>query len=290
MQSLNLLFLGDWGRRGHDDQRRVAAGMGRAANRLACAGVVTTGDNFYENGVLGTQDSHWRESFNDVYTASSLAVPWYATLGNHDHRGRAEAQVQFSRHDRRWCMPGWHYTRTLAIDAHHNVQLIVLDTTPFVAIYRPGGCEWIDGITELSPTSQIAWLDHTLARSEARWKLVVGHHPMISGSPMHGSTVELDRLLRPRLERYGVHAYISGHEHDLQHLQSDGIHHLVTGAGAQWRQTGELPETRFAYPGLGFLSMSLTSTEMRFRFHDADGAEIHEGSSTYRPDSAHCAA
>lgn len=273
---LKLLFIGDWGRQGCAGQRRVAAGMASLAARWSCDAVVTTGDNFYDDGVLSVEDDHWALSFRNVYSTASLAVPWYACLGNHDYRGDPEAQLRYARRDRRWRLPGRHYARLLPIDAEHTLHLIVLDTTPFVEACWTGdtGCEPRPSVA--ARAAQLHWLDATLESSTARWKIVVGHHPVLSGSPYHGSTAELEDLLRPRLERYAVQAYVCGHEHDLQHLEAGGVHFLVSGAAAEWRPTGELPQTRFACPGLGFLSAELGRAELVFRFHDDSGAVIYE--------------
>lgn len=42
--------------------------------------VISTGDNFYEDGVTGPDDSAFNDSFFNIYTAPSLQKQWY--LGN----------------------------------------------------------------------------------------------------------------------------------------------------------------------------------------------------------------
>jgi len=42
--------------------------------------------------------------------------------------------------------------------------------------------------------------------------------------------------LRPILGRYGVAAYLSGHDHDMEHIQDkeyDGLNYIVSGAGSK---------------------------------------------------------
>lgn len=57
--------------------------MGKAAARLRPSFVVSTGDNFYSDGVANASDPGWWESFESVYASPSLQVPWYAVMGNH---------------------------------------------------------------------------------------------------------------------------------------------------------------------------------------------------------------
>ena len=271
---MHLMFMGDWGRNGSDTQHRVARGMARVAAELPCSAVVTTGDNFYEDGVWSVRDRHWVESFNDVYKARSLQVPWFACLGNHDYRGEPEAQVVFTNHDARWYLPSRYYTVQLRDPGSCSVQLFVLDTTPLLDRYRRAGAEPLAAVATVDPAPQLAWLDRALERSTADWKIVVAHHPMLSGSPVHGCSPVLERQLSGRFQSAGVHAYVCGHEHDLQHLDDGNLHHLVSGAASDWRPTGDLPETRFSHGGLGFLTLSMDDTTLRIAFHDADGEAL----------------
>ena len=94
---LNFVVFGDWGRQGEQDQVEVAAQMASAAKATGAKFIISVGDNFYEDGVASTDDPHWRKSFEEVYQAPSLQVPWYAILGNHDYHGNCEAQIAYSK-------------------------------------------------------------------------------------------------------------------------------------------------------------------------------------------------
>ena len=37
---------------------------------------------------------------------------------------------------------------------------------------------------------------------------------------------------KPLLDRYGVHAYLNGHEHNLEHIVVDNVHYITCGAGS----------------------------------------------------------
>ena len=79
--------------------------MGIACGQANAAFVISVGDNFYENGVASLQDPHWQQSFEHVYAAKSLQVPWYVVLGNHDYRGNVDAQLDYGKTHPRWNMP-----------------------------------------------------------------------------------------------------------------------------------------------------------------------------------------
>ena len=59
------------------------------------------------------------------------------------------------------------------------------------------------GLLSQSWAAQLAELETHLAKSDADWKIVVGHHPVISNGK-HGGTEELQQHLQPLLEEYGV--------------------------------------------------------------------------------------
>lgn len=52
--------------------------MGRVGEKLDIDFVVSTGDNFYDNGLEGDTDPNFVESFTNVYTAKSLQTKWFS--------------------------------------------------------------------------------------------------------------------------------------------------------------------------------------------------------------------
>lgn len=51
--------------------------MGIIGEKLEVDFVISTGDNFYKNGLKGTDDPAFEESFSKIYTAPSLQKEWY---------------------------------------------------------------------------------------------------------------------------------------------------------------------------------------------------------------------
>lgn len=52
--------------------------MGKIGEGLDIDFVISTGDNFYDNGLEGVHDPAFRESFTNIYTARSLQKRWYS--------------------------------------------------------------------------------------------------------------------------------------------------------------------------------------------------------------------
>jgi tartrate-resistant acid phosphatase type 5 len=52
--------------------------MGRIGGKLDIDFVVSTGDNFYDNGLTSEEDTAFEESFSRIYTANSLQKQWYS--------------------------------------------------------------------------------------------------------------------------------------------------------------------------------------------------------------------
>lgn len=52
--------------------------MGKIGEKLNIDLVVSTGDNFYENGLTSIHDPSFKKSFAKIYTAKSLQKQWYS--------------------------------------------------------------------------------------------------------------------------------------------------------------------------------------------------------------------
>jgi tartrate-resistant acid phosphatase type 5 len=274
--SLNFMVFGDWGRHGETDQVEVATQMGIAANAIKTQFIISVGDNFYEDGVVSTDDRQWRISFEDVYHAHSLQVPWYVALGNHDYRGNCDAQIAYSRMSKRWNMPARYFTQTRQIGAATSVDFFYLDTTPMVRSYwyEP---EYREHVRTQDVPKQLAWFKAALATSTAPWKIVIGHHPIYSGGgPFgHGDTRELIKDVLPLLKQYKVQAYFNGHDHNLQHLQAGTVNLFDSGAGSKARPVFKTKYTKFAKGCSGFATVTLQADNMKVRMIDYRGKLLY---------------
>eukprot|EP01018_Ginkgo_biloba_P005120 Gb_14817 [translate_table: standard] len=305
--SLNFLVVGDWGRKGHYNQSNVATQaclpypMGRIGEDLNIDFVISTGDNFYEDGLTGVADKSFHESFSNIYTAKSLQKPWHGVLGNHDYRGNVLAQMNpvLRSLDHRWnCKRSFtlkgslctSFTETRCLS---SVQLFFVDTTPFVDEYwempNKHKYDW-RGILPRRKYLRRQLQDVTMAlnASNATWKIVVGHHPIRSVGH-HGDTSELIQQLLPILEANDVDLYINGHDHCLEHISSitSPIQFLTSGGGSKaWKgidQEANMDGLQMYYDGQGFMSIEINPTTLRAAFYDAEGNTIHELSLSNQP-------
>ena len=273
---LNFLVFGDWGRHGEKDQVAVATQMDIVANAMKAQFIISVGDNFYEHGVASTDDPQWLKTFENVYTAPSLQVPWYVALGNHDYLGNYDAQIAYSQLSRRWKMPARYFTLSRQIDAATTVDFFVLDTTPMVRSYwhEPG---YRERVRTQDVPKQLEWFKAALAASNAQWKIVIGHHPIYSGGGIlgHGDTHELIENILPLLKQHQVQAYFNGHDHNLQHLQVGTVNLFDSGAGSRARPVFKTKYTQFAKACSGFTTVSLQADTMKVRLIDYRGTILY---------------
>lgn len=52
--------------------------MGEVGEKLDIDFVISTGDNFYDDGLTSEHDPNFEESFSKIYTAKSLQKQWYS--------------------------------------------------------------------------------------------------------------------------------------------------------------------------------------------------------------------
>lgn len=277
-----------------------------------CDFAVMLGDNIYDAGATlgadGRDDALRFEALLDRpyrgLQEQDAGFLIYPVLGNHDwdtSREGALAQVAWLRQSPLFRMDGVFYRARPA----PGVELFAVDTTLLLnaetvfedAVSTEGvpteTGEEDDDEPWATPagdeTRMLAWLEESLADSDARWKLVIGHHPVWSSSgTKHEEAKVLRRLLMPALCRY-ADAYLAGHDHTLEvhtdDCRSEGEHYreapplvqVVSGAAGKQRpvhtpfmawQDREFPQkTTYFVDGLvwGFAELVL----------DGDTAIVH---------------
>jgi len=271
--ALNFGLIGDWGRYGRPDQVQVAQQMAIACKTAGATFIVSLGDNFYEDGVASLHDPHWRQSFENVYAAAPLQVPWYVILGNHDYHGKSEVQLEYGKKHPRWIMPARHFAQTHQIDASTTADFFYIDTSPMISEYK--NAPIMASVHLQDVPGQLDWLDRSLAASQAQWKLVLGHHPIYSAGSGHGDQQDMIQMVLPILQKHNVQAYFAGHDHDLQHLKAGDMHLFVSGGGSEHRPVNPNPHSQFSEGISGFAMASLRADELQVRFIDNLGNQLH---------------
>ncbi len=258
--ALEFLVVGDWGT-GGQLQKTVAAGMQQVIRSSgAVQFILSTGDNIYPNGVTSEDDGQWKTKFETPY--SGITLPWWAILGNHDHRGSTDAQIRYSSRNPRWNMPGKTWHNEFAVNPVTKLSVIALDTTPLL--------QKEDGWRE-----QLEWLEQTLAATTSKWKVVAGHHPLRSYGH-YGDSLFLVKNVKPLLDTYGVHLYCCGHDHDVQAIKnpSDSFACLVSGGGGGVRASKRGAHTVAMIDTGGFAYVRADAAHMRVQLHNAAGDAV----------------
>lgn len=238
-----------------------------------CDFATLLGDNIYPEGATAGADgrddeARFRVLFGEPFGPLAALHPdfrMYATLGNHDWKtslAGAQAQLRFFERTAPFYMDGFYY-RVRPPGAHGQVELFIVDTelllartpVPEAAVGEDGSGirlpefdevpAWVAAQSALA-SDMASWLDAALQASDARWRIVIGHHPLWSSSGSKFVQAEAIRgLLLPTLCRY-ADLYFAGHEHTLElHLDdcSKGLPGVdvpplptvVSGAGAKQR-------------------------------------------------------
>ncbi|QDV85722.1 metallophosphoesterase [Planctomycetes bacterium TBK1r] len=251
-QSLSILIVGDTGK-DTIQRKRVVDAMQKHAAWSSPGAAFLLGDNFYENGVDSVEDDRFDSDFESLFTKRRFDFPFYACLGNHDVHGNAEAQVAYSQRSERWTMPA-RYFKTTQTAGDTTVECVFLDTNQLVQGSREG-------------EEQIAWVRHALSTSDADYRIVIGHHPALTGG-QHELPDQISSVLPPLFAEHHVDLYISGHDHDLQMLDSgDGWKQIVSGAGSKLRSTSWIDETMFAMATAGFCWLLADTDQLSVSFY-----------------------
>jgi hypothetical protein len=250
---VRVLAFGDFGN-GSGEQKRVAQTIASYHQGQRFDFAITLGDNFYSVGMESPSDSRWKTWFEDLY--GPLGIPFYASLGNHDwgHPDSPAAEILYSGLTPTWRMPAAYYTFTAG-----PVQFFALDTQS-VALAR----------------KQREWLDRELANSQARWKVVYGHHPIYSDGNYEDRPDLIDSLLPILANR--VDAYICGHDHNLQALVAQrGVRFYVAGGGgAGLYEVTPSPRSLFVSRTNGFAVLEADATRLVVKLVDVTGKVVYE--------------
>jgi len=152
----------------------------------------------------GTDFNQW-EIFNGIVSELVSVATFYPVLGNHER----ESKLYFDNFD----LPNNKKWYSLDVD---NIHFIVLDSNSDISI----------------DSGQYNWLESDLnsINKNINFTIALFHHPIFS-SGRHGSNENLQTILTPLFEKYGVYIVFNGHDHDYERSYYNGIYYIVTGGG-----------------------------------------------------------
>ena len=285
-KSKHILMLGDWGTVTEPGQQiAVANAMKRwvSENSIRPDALLMLGDNFYGEMPDGVNSRRWGEQFEHMYPSTSFPGPAYAVLGNHDYetlRGnKVEAELAYTKLSSRWTMPRRWYSVKLPIE-NPLLTLICLDSN------LPGSkgldlWPWSFVLTRQQHEEQQQWLNAELAKPRATpFLAVAAHHPLYSNGK-HRDNPKLIAQWDSLLRRHNVDLYLSGHDHDLQHLEFKGhptSFVISGGGGAELVDWTTPPQERgpWGLRALGFTDLQISKEEVVVRHISKNATTLYQ--------------
>jgi UDP-2,3-diacylglucosamine pyrophosphatase LpxH len=284
--NLNFIVLSDTGAAAEEQQvtRQIAADVGKLIMDNNIAFVALAGDHFHDKGVQSVDDSLWKIRVEEPFSAPALhSLPWYVIQGNHEYPGNIQANLDYSSISPRWNAPSRYFAFERSMGyGNLPVLFVFIDTTPMIDFYR----ENMGDAGEQDLDRALHWLDSTLVTSKAKWKVVIGHHPVYA--EMSEFAKERSKQIQPRigtiLEKRNTDIYISGHTHTFQYLRPQGtkVHYVVNGAGRSKSKPSHPTDKRALQEGTvvryedpGFSLFSISDDELDFYFINNNGETLY---------------
>ena len=271
-------LVNDLGRNGYYQQKPIASLMGWMGEETSPDFIVAAGDTHHFDGVASTSDPLWMTNYELIYNHPELMIDWYGINGNHEYRGNTQAVLDYSDISRRWNVPDYYYTKIIDAGSNQQAQLIFIDTTPLIEKYRRDTTIYPDAAKQ-SKIDQLAWLENTLAQSNAKWKIVIGHHPVYAETSKDPSErSDLQAVLAPLFEQYNVDIYLCGHIHNFQHIKPENstTEYLVNSSASKSRKVKAIEGTQFCSPDAGFTIVSVNDDMLGFALINGEGKMIYQ--------------
>jgi acid phosphatase len=246
--SLSFTVYGDWGVKSN-----WAKTLAKVSEKHHSQFIAAIGDNFYrEHGKHGTPmgiksatDPKWKRIFENVYTSGFFKKTWYVVAGNHDYNGNELAEIEYGKTHSRWHFPSLYY-KFSQNSGGVSADFFMLDTTPLY--YSDGELKKTFHYSKGKDTAQINWLEGALKASTAKWKIVMGHHQILTAK---GGSAYMRQKISPLLEKYKVSAYINGHIHNVQHVHST-LEYMTIG-NAAFQKASAKGRAKWVFPTSGQL-------------------------------------
>jgi tartrate-resistant acid phosphatase type 5 len=233
-------------------QREVAEALQATVDREGVQLVLTTGDNIYAGrsllgiplGATGDEDDDWFFTFFQPYRYVINRIPVYPCIGNHDGN---EAEANDDRDQimdnlylaerlkgeeasgRASVGPGLFYRFRLG----REIEFVCIDSSRRSLLF---------GERFFRHPNHASFLQAAFPAAAAegepgapRWRIPFAHHPPYCAGPMWGESRSSIEHLVPLYRRAGVRLVLSGHEHNFQHSEKDGIHYFITGGAGKVR-------------------------------------------------------
>lgn len=240
---LRVAVLGDSGV-ANTTQYEVASEMAAWQPEL----LLHTGDIAYDSGT----EQEFIDKFFVVYSSMLSEMPFYGSIGNHDHTTDSAA-------------PYKDLFETPKNSGTEDYYSFNYDNTHFVSLNS--NLDYSVG------SDMYEWLDADLAATTKKWVIVYFHHPPYS-SGEHGSSPELQSILVPLFEEHNVDLVLNGHDHTYERFNTiNGVQYIVTGGGGNslYDLVDELDESALFLSENHFVGLTISNKQLRIQAIDEDG-------------------
>jgi predicted phosphodiesterase len=205
-QAVTFAVLSDTQRQGQGIDRLAVT-----ADAIACDSARSGGFDFVLHAgdlVEAPDDADWDAWFAS-FEPMLLAAPFVPVLGNHEDNSTSY-YAAFShpagagQNDERWWTLRWGDTLVVGLDTSATRADRILEQQAYARIQLSG---------------------------PERWKFVVLHHPVFSSDADHNISYRFDEIYHPIFVETGVDLVFSGHSHNYERVERDGVVYLVLGGG-----------------------------------------------------------
>ncbi len=148
-------------------------------------------------------DKDWQQTFTGLDSISQ-SMPILSITGNHDY-----LKYPIRKLERRFSLVFSYFLDSKINDnqvytlKYNNIQIFCLDSNrEFFFLWK-----------------QKKWLENELKNSDAKWKIVVIHHPIFSAKSKSRHKAQRN-FFNPLFEEYGVDLVLQGHEHTYARMTS----------------------------------------------------------------------
>lgn len=118
-----------------------------------------------------------------------------------------------------------------------------------------------------------------LAKSDTKWKVVLRHHPIFTSTTKADvEQIDLQKRLKPILDKDKIDYYMCGHIHNFQHIKvtGSGIDYVVNTSASQARPAVQRDGILFSSSELGFIVCSIDDNEIKMLLVNRTGKIVYQ--------------
>ncbi|MEC8009675.1 MAG: metallophosphoesterase [Pseudomonadota bacterium] len=268
-ETLDLFLLGDMGRANLERQKVIKHisdlcllnTQNKTSNLL-----FGLGDWMYPYGTIDhSSEEHIRaqETILDAMEPLAQKHSFYGILGNHEYGDTSQGAVPeiFMNYAQRQGIQFPERYYTLEVKA----KTWIMD------------CFALDTSTLACDATQVQWLHAQVKQSlkkesetgQRRWRVIMGHHPIISYGFHFEENEFFIELLNNALKE--IDLYCAGHEHDMQFIKPSNTNLppiIVSGTISESRMTWEGPDSILSSSNHGFAKVEVSKSGLCVEFHE----------------------